>query len=154
MKTLVCRAEGSAAEDGRAGITTGKCRPRPPPRPKTAPKQLQTASADEAPAPVLRTTSPGTYTTITALSELDLWIQRARRAGLYAFDVETDGTDEMSARPLGFSLSVEEGKACYIPIRAAGVTCIPEETVKQRLASSWKIPRSAWSARTRSTTTR
>jgi DNA polymerase-1 len=100
---------------------------------KTAPKTETPAAAETA--VILKSTAPGTYTTIIGVSELDLWIQRARRAGIYAFDVETDGTDEMRARPLGFSLSVEEGKACYIPIRASGVTCIPEETVKQRLAS-------------------
>ena len=61
-------------------------------------------------------------------------------AGLFGFDVETDGTDEMKARPLGFSLSVEEGKACYIPLRAAGTACIPEEAVRQRLAGLLEDP--------------
>jgi DNA polymerase-1 len=89
----------------------------------------------------LHTTAPGTYTAITSVSELDLWVQRARRAGLCGFDVETDGTDEMRTHPLGFSLSVEEGKACYIPLRASGgVACIPEESVRQRLASLLEDP--------------
>ncbi len=96
--------------------------------------------APAAPVVSLPSTAPGTYTTITSVSELDLWLQRARRAGLYAFDVETDGTDEMRAQPLGFSLSVEPGKACYIPIRASGVSCIPEQTVKQRLAGLLEDP--------------
>jgi DNA polymerase-1 len=108
-------------------------------RPGTAPAAKKPAAKTESPE-ALKSTAPGTYTTITAVSELDLWIQKARRAGLYAFDVETDGTDEMRARPLGFSLSVEEGKACYIPVRATGVSCIPEETVKQRLAGLLEDP--------------
>jgi DNA polymerase-1 len=100
------------------------------------------AAAPEEPGPVvaLKSTAPGTYATITDLSELDLWIQRSRRAGTYAFKVETDGPDEMHSQPLGFSLSIEEGKACYIPIRASGVTCIPEGAVKQRLAGLIEDP--------------
>ena len=88
----------------------------------------------------MRSTAAGTYTTITSVSELDLWVQRARTAGLYGFDVETDGTDEMRAHPLGFSLSVEEGRACYIPIHASGVACIPEGIVKQRVAALLEDP--------------
>jgi len=103
-----------------------------------------TSAADmSGPAPqpiVLQSTAPGTYAAVTALSELDLWLEKAHRAGVYAFDVETDGTDEMRAAPLGFSLSVEEGKACYVPIRASGVTCIPEQTIKQRLAGLLEDP--------------
>jgi DNA polymerase-1 len=91
-------------------------------------------TAAPAPAVALKSTAPGTYTTVTSVSELDLWVERARRAGEYAFDVETDSTDEMRARPLGFSLSFEEGSACYIPVRATGVTCIPEDVVRKRLA--------------------
>src|SRR5208282_2089726 len=42
--------------------------------------------------------------------------------------------------PLGFSLSMEEGRACYIPVHATGVSCIPEETVKQRLSALLEDP--------------
>ncbi len=138
MKTLVAELRGSA---------------RPPPAPLCPRCVRDRAGAGSARTDrgrrgragsrgtvIVKSTAPGTYTTITAVSELDLWVQRARRAGIYAFDVETDGTDEMRARPLGFSLSCEEGKACYIPIRASGVTCIPEETVKQRLAGLLEDP--------------
>jgi DNA polymerase-1 len=98
------------------------------------------AAPESGPAIVMASTAAGTYTTVTDLSELDLWLQRARRAGTFAFDVETDGTDELRARPLGFSLSVEEGRACYIPVRAAGISCLPEETVKQRLGQLLEDP--------------
>jgi DNA polymerase-1 len=75
----------------------------------------------------------GVYTSATTLEELDRVIEGARAAGLYTFDVETDSKDDMVAVPLGFSLAYEEGKAFYVPLRAAGVTCIPEEAVKERL---------------------
>jgi DNA polymerase-1 len=97
------------------------------------------AGAEAAPVP--RSTAPGTYTTVTEISELDAWIKRARAAGVYAFDTETDGTDEMRARPLGFSLSFEDGKACYIPVRARDAMCIPEAEVRTRIASLLEDPR-------------
>ena len=52
---------------------------------------------------------------------------------MYAFDVETDSIDEMRAVPLGFSLASAPGTACYVPIRAAGVDCLPAAVVKERL---------------------
>ena len=135
MKTLAADLKGlhrKSAESSAESPAAGK------PGPKTSPKEA--APAEQASAVTLHSTAPGTYTTITSVSELDLWLHRARRAGLYAFDVETDGVDEMRARPLGFSLSVEEGKACYIPLHASGVTCIPEETIKQRLSALLEDP--------------
>jgi DNA polymerase-1 len=112
-----------------------------PPGPTPA-RRSRAAAAPEAPAGepppaeaprVLASTAPGTYTTVLDLAELDRWIAGARRAGVYAFDVETNSTDEMKAVPLGFSLSFEPGKACYVPLRAAGVSCPPEDAVRERL---------------------
>jgi len=97
------------------------------------------ASASAAPTQ-LKSTAPGTYRTVTDIAELDDWISRARSAGVYAFDVETDSTDEMRAAPLGFSLSFEEGKACYVPIRARGVTCIPADEVRRKLKALLEDP--------------
>jgi DNA polymerase-1 len=109
-------------------------RARAAPPPRGAAETPAAPETESAPTVQLASTAPGTYTTITALSELDLWIERARRAGTYAFDVETDAVDEMHARVLGISLSYEEGKACYVPVRASGVSCIPEQAVKERVA--------------------
>ena len=134
MKTLA--AELKALRKGGAGSAAAARKPAAKADAEAEPEP----GPEQAPAVALKSTAPGTYTTITALSELDLWIQRARRAGLYSFEVETDRTDEMSAKPLGFSLSIEEGKACYIPLRASGVTCLPEENVKQRVASLLEDP--------------
>jgi DNA polymerase-1 len=91
------------------------------------------AAAEPSQGPALAHTAPGTYVTVTELSELDRWIEGARAAGVFAFDVETESTDEMRAAPIGVSLSYREGKACYVPIKAAGVICLPEEKVKERL---------------------
>jgi DNA polymerase-1 len=116
MKSLVAELRGGAHETAAAPIL------------------------EPTPGSTLASTAPGTYTTVTDLAELEGWLRRARAAGTFAFDTETDGTDEMLATPLGFSLSLEEGKACYIPIRAAGVACIPEAAVRQRLAELLEDP--------------
>ena len=92
-------------------------------------------AADDRPS-----TAPGTYPYVTDLAELDRRIAAARAAGVYAFDVETDGTDEMRAVPLGFSLCSVEVQACYIPIRATDVECLPEEVVKERLRGLLEDP--------------
>lgn len=131
MKTLAAELGGK----GRALFAPAEAAAAPPAEVTDAPPPAP------QPAIVLKSTAPGTYTTVTELSELDAWLERARAAGLYAFDVETDSTDEMHAQPLGLSLSVEEGKACYVPLRATGVTCLSEQTVKQRFAALLEDPK-------------
>jgi len=154
LRIPVLRTEAAIPLFEREGMKTlvselgGKARAASPPVEEAPPSAPQGALAEGAPAQaappqtiVLKSTAPGTYTTVTDLNELDAWLDRARAAGLYAFDVQTDGTDEMSAPRLGLSLSVEEGKACYVPLRAAGVTCLHEETVKQRFAKLVEDPK-------------
>jgi len=130
MKTLVTELKALARKaEGPAGPSAGRDEAE-----ATAPSRPQPGGQQAELFVTLKQTAPGTCTTITSVSELDLWLGRARRAGVYSLHVQTDGADEMKARPLGFSLSAEEGKACYVPIHAAGVACIPEDTVKGRLA--------------------
>jgi len=92
------------------------------------------------PAPVMASTSAGTYATVIEAAELDRWIRGARNAGIFSFDTETDGTDEMHARPVGFSLSYREGEACYIPVRSRDAQCLPEDMVRARLAALLEDP--------------
>ena len=82
----------------------------------------------------LQTARPENYEAVTDEAALERWIGAARGRGLVALDVETDSLDEISARPVGVSLAVEEGKACYIPLRTAGEPTLPEELVRSRLA--------------------
>jgi DNA polymerase-1 len=142
MKTLV----GELAALRKAGSAPSARElpdARPAPRSRDAAVPETAAAAAPAAEPLLvelARTAPGTYATITSVSELDLWLQRARGAVTFSFAVKTDGQDEMKARPLGFSLGSGEGRACYIPVRAAGVSCIPEETLKNRLAGLLEDP--------------
>ncbi|HUI69299.1 MAG TPA: 5'-3' exonuclease H3TH domain-containing protein, partial [Spirochaetia bacterium] len=106
-----------------------------------APAPAEGSTAPSATPVMLKSTAPGTYTTVTELSELEAWVARARDAGVYAFDAETDGTDEMQAILLGFSLSSEEGKACYVPVRARDTQCIPEAEARRCIAGLVEDPK-------------
>jgi len=56
------------------------------------------------------------YELVTDLDALDRWIASAHAAGTVAVDTETTSLDQMQAELVGVSLSVEAGKACYIPL--------------------------------------
>lgn len=56
------------------------------------------------------------YEAVTTLTALQKWIDAAKHAGHVAFDVETTSLDAMQAKLVGFSLCIEAGKACYVPI--------------------------------------
>jgi DNA polymerase-1 len=56
------------------------------------------------------------YETVTTPERLTKWIAAARENGRVAFDTETTGLDAMSADLVGFSLAVQPGLACYVPL--------------------------------------
>ncbi len=72
------------------------------------------------PAPV--GSGPARYILVQDAAALDGWIARARAAGFVAFDTETTSLDTMRAQLVGFSLAVEPGEGCYVPVghRAPG----------------------------------
>lgn len=56
------------------------------------------------------------YEAVRTEDALHAWIERIREIGHVAVDTETTSLDEMQAELVGISLSVDPGKACYIPI--------------------------------------
>ncbi|MEX2008620.1 MAG: DNA polymerase I, partial [Dongiaceae bacterium] len=56
------------------------------------------------------------YELVQDLGALERWIGHARAAGAVAFDTETTSLDPMKAELVGFSLAVEPGRACYVPL--------------------------------------
>ena len=56
------------------------------------------------------------YECIREMAALIRWIDRIRDVGHVAVDTETTSLDEMQADLVGISLSVEAGKAAYIPL--------------------------------------
>lgn len=56
------------------------------------------------------------YEIVTTKEALAQWIAKAQKAGRVAFDTETTSLNALQAEMVGFSLCVEEGKACYVPL--------------------------------------
>jgi len=56
------------------------------------------------------------YETILTQEALDIWLDRLRAAGAFAFDTETTSLNYMEARLVGVSFAVEAGKAAYVPL--------------------------------------
>ena len=56
------------------------------------------------------------YETVLDDAALERWIARIEAAPLVSFDTETTSLDPMAAEIVGLSLSVEPGKACYVPL--------------------------------------
>jgi DNA polymerase I len=77
-----------------------------------APQQSASDVPQEAIAPAQR----GEYELVTTVDALTRWIDAAYAKGYVAFDTETDGLNARTGKLVGFSLAVEEGKACYVPL--------------------------------------
>jgi len=56
------------------------------------------------------------YETVYEEKQLEQWLETIRNADLIAFDTETTDLNPMRAELVGVSLSVEPGRACYIPV--------------------------------------
>lgn len=56
------------------------------------------------------------YTCIQEMGELKKWLDAIKKAGLVAFDLETDSLNPIGANIIGMSFSYEAGNAAYVPI--------------------------------------
>jgi DNA polymerase-1 len=75
----------------------------------------------------------GSYECVTSEASLASWVDACIAAKTFAFDCETDGLDEMAARPVGFSLSWEPKKACYVPLSCPEAEKVGEEAARKEL---------------------
>jgi DNA polymerase I len=55
--------------------------------------------------------------TVSTTEKLDHWIKLAENSRQVTIDTETTSLDAMAAKLVGISMSVENGKACYIPLQ-------------------------------------
>ncbi len=74
------------------------------------------APASGAPADAPHTPIERHYECVLSAEQLDAWMDRIARADLVCVDTETTSLDPMQARIVGISLSIEAGRACYIPL--------------------------------------
>ena len=77
------------------------------------------------------------YETVQDRATLDAWLARLRDADLVALDTETTSIDPMQARIVGLSLSVEPGRACYIPLAHRG----PDNPSQLSMDVAWECLR-------------
>jgi len=76
----------------------------------SAPEEVAVVAAPVAPAVT-------DYRLITDEAALAAYIEGARKAGIVAFDTETNSLDALRCDLVGFSLSFKPGHACYVPVR-------------------------------------
>jgi DNA polymerase-1 len=63
---------------------------------------------------------PQVYRCVTTNEEAEQWLKKVQSSSCVAFDTETTSLDGMQAKLVGFSLSIEPGVACYIPVAHCG----------------------------------
>ncbi len=71
-----------------------------------------------APSAAAPSTPSGQYESITTTQQLDSFLKRAEKAGVFAIDTETDSLSTRSANLCGVSISIEPGTGVYIPTRS------------------------------------
>lgn len=85
---------------------------------KKSTTQAQKALADE-PAPVVETSSvlpTEGYVTILDQDLFESWLEKLKNSEVFAFDLETDALDTLSANIVGISFAVAPGEAAYLPV--------------------------------------
>ncbi|KXU88380.1 DNA polymerase I [Paraburkholderia monticola] len=91
---------------------------------KTWLREVEIADAVEGPEtdvpPALTVDHERHYETVQSWEQLDAWLERINAAELTSFDTETTSLDPMVAQIVGLSLSVEAGRAAYVPLAHRG----------------------------------
>jgi DNA polymerase-1 len=129
------------AREGMASIVKELAGLAPKVAAKAGPAKAEPAQAASGKAAVEpRTLKRGIYQTVLEQKDLAGWVAAARKAGLFAFDTETTGLDPLTSRPVGFSLALAAGRACYIPVAASDVKPLPLPVVLRALAELLEDP--------------
>ncbi|QGN35852.1 DNA polymerase I [Klebsiella oxytoca] len=78
------------------------------------------------------TLSAENYVTILDEETLLAWIEKLKKAPLFAFDTETDSLDNVSANIIGLSFAIEPGIAAYVPV-AHDYLDAPDQIPRERV---------------------
>ncbi|MCW7763837.1 DNA polymerase I [Photorhabdus luminescens] len=65
---------------------------------------------------VAATLSSDNYQTILDQKSFDEWIEKLKKAPVFAFDTETDSLDTLTANLVGMSFAISAGDAAYLPL--------------------------------------
>ena len=82
---------------------------------------LQELDSAPAAAASTKTDEPATsnethYETILTQQQLDSWMDKLKKAELFAFDTETTSLNYLQARIVGMSFAIKAGEAAYLPL--------------------------------------
>ncbi|HKK55651.1 DNA polymerase I [Marinobacter sp.] len=67
------------------------------------------------PGQPLKTSPEKNYSLVTDEASLNRWLERLKKASLFAFDTETTSLRYMDAQVVGVSFAIEPGEAAYVP---------------------------------------
>ncbi|SIT46710.1 fused DNA polymerase I 5'-_3' exonuclease; 3'-_5' polymerase; 3'-_5' exonuclease [Paraburkholderia ribeironis] len=91
---------------------------------KTWLREVEIADAVEGPEtdvpPALSVDHERHYDAVQTWEQFDAWLAKINAAALTSFDTETTSLDPMTAQIVGLSLSVEAGRAAYVPLAHRG----------------------------------
>jgi DNA polymerase-1 len=91
---------------------------------KTWLREVEIADAVEGPEtdvpPALSVDHERHYEAVQTWEQFDAWLEKINAAELTSFDTETTALDPMTAQIVGLSLSVEAGRAAYVPLAHRG----------------------------------
>ncbi|MFV8797406.1 DNA polymerase I [Yersinia sp. LJYL362] len=100
-----------------ADVEAGKWLDSKKDRPTAQASNKAFAAPESAPvAEVSAVLSQENYQTILDEKSLSDWIERLKKAEVFAFDTETDGLDTLSSNLIGLSFAVAPGEAAYLPL--------------------------------------
>ena len=143
MKSLVARRPRPVCSSAHSERSTGAIGAReggPPSRPRLPRDGRRSGPAAGRPGAAANFLGPGEYETVSDESALASWVDRCIAAGTFAFDCETDDIDELAARLVGFSLSHELKKACYVPLACPEERRVGEEAARRQLKRLFSAP--------------
>uniref|UniRef100_A8GLI9 DNA polymerase I n=1 Tax=Serratia proteamaculans (strain 568) TaxID=399741 RepID=A8GLI9_SERP5 len=82
----------------------------------SAAKSSASAVAETGKAQAEATLSQEGYVTILDEDTFTEWLEKLKKAEVFAFDTETDGLDTLTANLIGLSFAIAPGEAAYLPV--------------------------------------
>ncbi|QKN83876.1 DNA polymerase I [Scandinavium goeteborgense] len=106
-------------------------------KPSAKPLAAPAAAVEEEPEEPATALSSENYVTILDEATLTQWIEKLKKAPVFAFDTETDSLDNISANMVGLSFAAEPGEAAYVPV-AHDYIDAPEQLSLERVLELMK----------------
>jgi DNA polymerase I len=132
MRSFLRALDGGEGAAGAPGATTDTAATRAMPGAAAATTLAPGAAAATAPPVTGADPVERHYVMIDDWTVLLGWLERLRRAPLFAFDTETTGLDYMKAQIVGVSFCVEPGRGAYVPL-AHSYPGAPDQLGRERV---------------------